>query len=89
MTAAAAVVAATRPRWHAAGWAVFGWVLTVAMLAGTLRMSPALRGTSPQEHVGRIPAEPLDVAGVVIMAAVSVALLAASAALFRRRDLAA
>ncbi|MCB0881374.1 MAG: ABC transporter [Thermoleophilia bacterium] len=89
VTAAAAVVAATRPRWHAAGWAVFGWVLTVAMLAGTLRMSPALRGTSPQEHVGRIPAEPLDVAGVVIMAAVSVALLAASAALFRRRDLAA
>lgn len=73
----------------ALSWFLLVWSAIVAMLADTIRLPGWLRDLSPLEHTGRVPVGDLDVTAVIVMAAVTLVLAAASTLVLRRRDLAA
>lgn len=83
------VLAAVSPRLAGGGWAVFGIVMTVDLLGVTLDLPGWVIDLSPFQRVGRPPIDPVSVSTVLVFALMTVALVGASAAIFRRRDLVA
>lgn len=73
----------------ALSWLLLLWSAIVAMLAERLRLPAWSRDLSPLQHTGRGFGVALDVTAMLVMAGTSLALLAASTLLLRRRDLAA
>lgn len=72
----------------ALGWAVLTWAAFVLFFGATLRFPGWLRRTSPFEWLAKLPAEPLDTAPVLGLAAVVTVVTAAGFARLRARDIA-
>lgn len=70
------------------GWAALGVFLVLGDIGPLLHAPHWLLGLSPFEHVARVPVQPVSATATVALCLVATALLAASWALFRRRDLA-
>ncbi len=69
------------------GWLAVGWCAVVGLLGPLLDLPPAVSGTSPFEHVARMPAEPFDGSSWAVLCAVTVLVSAAAQALLAHRDL--
>ena len=81
------LLAAVSPRLAGAGWVIFALVMTIDFLGTALDLPEWTFDLSPFQHVGRPPIEDVQIDGVVVMGLLAAALVAASVALFRRRDL--
>ncbi|RRD30342.1 ABC transporter [Actinomyces bowdenii] len=89
VVALCSALGALGPRWPALGWAVVGWILTVGFLGEALDLPQWARDLSPLHLVGTQPLQDLSMPAVAGLGAAAAALLAASTAVFRRRDLTA
>jgi len=70
----------------AAVWAVFGWIVVVAMVGPLLGLPEWVMDLDPFAYVPRMPAEEFAAAPLLVMAGVAVVLLAVGFAGFSRRD---
>lgn len=69
-------------------WAVLAGSLAFGVLGDMLNFPQALQNLSPFSHVPAVPADPISVAPLVVLAVIGVALATIGAFSFRRRDLA-
>jgi ABC-2 type transport system permease protein len=78
---------AVRPRFVVAGWVALTWAAVELLFAETFRMPTALRRTSPFAWPAATPAEHLRLAPVLALLAVTLLIVWAGMAAFKRRDL--
>lgn len=74
------------PRLQTLAWAVFVVAVVVSFMGPTLQLTDAQMRLSPFGAVGDAPSGPVDTTGVVVLLAVTLALVAAGLVGFRRRD---
>ncbi|MCR2052326.1 ABC transporter [Actinomyces bowdenii] len=89
VVALCSAMGALGPRWPVLGWALIGWILTVGFLGQALQLPQWARDLSPLHLVGTQPLQDLSRPAATGLSIAAVVLLAASTAMFRRRDLAA
>ena len=75
------------PRWVAAAWGVWAACLVLGLFGTLIEVPEAVRDLSPFEAVPSLPAESMHLVPVVLVAAVTVALVATGLTTLRRRDL--
>ena len=75
------------PRWVAAAWGVWAACLVLGLFGTLIDIPEAVRDISPFEAVPALPAESMRLVPVVLVAAVTVALVATGITTLRRRDL--
>ena len=85
--AACLLLSAVSARLAAAGWVVFGAVMTIDLLGVTLDLPEWTLDLSPFHLIGRPPVDPVSTLSVLLVGVVAVAMVGASLLLFRRRDL--
>ncbi|NLD84505.1 MAG: hypothetical protein GX636_01110 [Actinomycetales bacterium] len=74
------------PRLQALAWVVFAVAVVVTFMGPSLRLTADQMRLSPFGAVGTAPTGPVDVTGVVVLLAVSTALVTVGLLGFRRRD---
>ena len=74
------------PRLQALAWVVFAVAVVVTFMGPSLRLTADQMRLSPFGAVGTAPTGPVDVTGVVVLFAVSTALVTVGLLGFRRRD---
>ena len=82
------VLAGASARLAGVGWGVFAAVMTIDLLGATLNLPDWVVDNSPFALVGRPPIESTSLTAVSLMGVLAVVLVAVSAGLFARRDLA-
>lgn len=94
MMAALAVVAAVTvalvgfsAKWSIVAWTMVVIAVLVGFLAETLKLPQWVRDLSPFEHVPGMPAAPFELAPILVLVALAVALTALGTTAFRRRDI--
>ncbi|MFE5864010.1 ABC transporter permease [Streptomyces virginiae] len=86
--ALAALLHGAAPRYAAAAWAVAGGALALGWVGPALDLPQAVLNLSPFAHLPRLPgAQDLDVAPLLALTALAVALTAAGLGALRRRDM--
>ncbi|GAB3618405.1 exporter of polyketide antibiotics [Okibacterium endophyticum] len=78
---------AVAPRLVPLVWIVFAYAFLFGFFGPLFDLPEAVVKASPYEHIGEYPAEDLSVLAMVVLTAIAAVLVAASLALFRRRDL--
>ncbi len=81
-----AVFGLTPRRAPAIGWAALSVCVVLGQIGAALQLSQALLDVSPFTHIPRVPGGPVAAAPLLILTAVTVALVVAGLAGFRRRD---
>jgi ABC-2 type transport system permease protein len=82
------LLSAVSARLAAAGWVLFGGVMTLDLLGAALDLPEWTLDLSPLHLIGRPPVDPVSTLGVLLIGLLAVAVVGASLLLFRRRDLA-
>lgn len=75
-----------RSRWAAVGWLGLGFCFVVMMFGALLQLPAWLMDVSPFRHLALLPAEDFRILPVLVLAAITAALLALGMWALRRRD---